>query len=81
MFDAKMDLRFLGPLAARAVTALESIAQSLGKMGRTADLQAQILTKHHDLTDDREPESLANARLHRRLSLRSALGVQDNDRG
>lgn len=55
MFDAKMDLGFLGPLAGRAVEALESIAESLGTLSKTAELQHQVLTEHHVIAQHSEP--------------------------
>jgi len=56
MFDEKLELvaSRVGPLAERAVEALESIAESLGTMSRTADLQAQILTQHQAQPQRRE---------------------------
>lgn len=77
MFDARMemDLSTLGPLAERAVDALESIAQSLGTLAETADLQAQVLTQHHDVRPKPKADVIPMS------SLRSALGVKDDDRG
>lgn len=48
MFDEKLEMvaSRVGPLAERAVEALESIAESLGTMSRTAELQAELLTEH-----------------------------------
>ena len=62
MFDERMemDLSTLGPLAERAVGALESIAQSLSAMARTAELQAEILTKHHHPQQHSDPRVFAD---------------------
>ena len=86
MFDERMemDLSTLGPLAERAVDALESIAESLSKMGHTADLQADILSKlskHHNMLDRSMDMSQGNVRPLRTPSLRSALRNEDDGRG
>lgn len=46
-----IDLKFLGPLAERAVVALESMATSFETIARTAELQAQILGNHNHNDD------------------------------
>lgn len=78
MFDAKMDVR---SLARRAVEALETIARHLGALAKTADLQGQILAQHQPLACPTETPPQPEANVHPlRPSLRSALGVKDNDR-